>query len=113
MAVSEVPKYPVPSNWAAYEKVLEMSMNQSKYELLGPSVKFWVSLSPELHSALTNASLDHYLNMSGEIESLLRQHPTIKEYIEQVRAEPDTGVLVVKPDRTKIKLPMPRTFASE
>jgi hypothetical protein len=68
-------------------------------------IKFSVSMTPELHSALTNASLDHHTNLSREIENFLRENPTIQKYIMEIRAEPDVGVLAVNPKAMKAKEP--------
>ncbi len=60
-------------------------------------VKFSISVSPELYSALTRASLDARTNISREVETCLREHPVIQRFVEEVRQEPDTGLHMVTP----------------
>lgn len=60
-------------------------------------VKFSVSLTPELYSALTRASLRARTNLSREIETCLREHPVIQKCLVEVRKEPDVGVHAVSP----------------
>lgn len=60
-----------------------------------PVVKFSVSLTPELYSALTRASLRARTNVSREVETCLREHPMIQRCLAEVRKEPDLGVHAV------------------
>ena len=48
-----------------------------------------ITLSPELDSALTQASIVSRTSKSHLIETLLREHKLVQKYIENVRAEPD------------------------
>ena len=66
-------------------------------------IKFSVSMTPELHSALTNAALDHHTNLSREIENFLRENATVQKYIAEIRAEPDVGVLAINPKTMRAK----------
>ncbi len=75
-------------------------------------IKVSVSMTPELHSALTNASLDHNTgSLSREIENLLRENPTVQKYIAEIRAEPDVGALVVNSKTMKAKNPKKLVYA--
>ena len=76
-------------------------------------IKFSVSMTPELYSALTNAALDHHTSVSREIETFLRENATVQKYIAEVRAEPDTGVLAVNPNRLRPKEHQATVSASE
>lgn len=60
-------------------------------------------MTPELHSALTNAALDHHINLSREIENFLRENATVQKYIAEIRAEPDDGVLAINPKTMRAK----------
>ena len=66
-------------------------------------MKFSVSMTPELHSALTNAALDHHTNISREIETFLRENATVQKYIAEIRAEPNDGALAVNPNTMHAK----------
>ncbi|MBI5378198.1 MAG: hypothetical protein HZA82_06195 [Thaumarchaeota archaeon] len=63
--------------------------------------KISISISPELHSALIRAALDNDTSVSRQIETYLKEHPVIMKYINEIRAEPDTGVYAVNPKRLK------------
>lgn len=65
-------------------------------------IKVSVSMTPELHSALTRSALDHHTNLSREIETYLRENPTVQKYIIEVRSEPDTGVFAVSRTKSKV-----------
>ncbi len=64
-------------------------------------IKVSVSMTPELHSALTRSAMDRHTNLSREIETYLRENSTVQRYIIEVRAEPDTGVFVVSSNKSK------------
>lgn len=53
-----------------------------------------ITMSPELDSALTQASIVARTSKSHLIETFLREHKEVQKYIEDVRAEPDTGEYV-------------------
>ena len=67
------------------------------------TIKFSVSMTPQLHSALTNAALDHNTNLSREIENFLRENATVQKYLAEVRAEPDEGALAINPKTMQAK----------
>jgi hypothetical protein len=56
--------------------------------------KFSISMSPELYSAMTAASLDRGMNMSRQIETYLRENPNVNRYVSQIRSEPNTGAFI-------------------
>lgn len=60
-----------------------------------PADKISVTMTPELHSALTLAALDHKITLSRQLEVYLRENKDVQRFIDIVRAEPDVGVLAV------------------
>jgi hypothetical protein len=68
-------------------------------------VKFSISISPELHSALTRAALQAHSSLSREIETCLREHPAISKLVQEVRAEPEDVVHMVSPAQVRERLP--------
>lgn len=56
-------------------------------------IRVTVTLSPELDSALTQASLRSGTSKSHLVETLLREHKLVQKFVEDVRAEPDEPVL--------------------
>lgn len=65
--------------------------------------KISISLTPELHSAIIRAAMDNDVKVSRIISDYLKEHPMIKKYIEEIRAEPDSGVLAVNPKQLRHK----------
>ena len=61
--------------------------------------KISISLTPELHSAIIRAAMDNDVKVSRIISDYLKEHPMIKKYVEEIRAEPDVGVLAVNPKK--------------
>ena len=60
--------------------------------------KISVTITPELHSALTLAALRNKTNVSRQLEFYLRENAEVQKFIRIVRAEPDEGVLAVHPE---------------
>ncbi len=54
--------------------------------------KISISLSNELDSALTLASIDKKENKSHLIEVFLRENPRVQNYVKAIEAEPKTNV---------------------
>ncbi len=65
-------------------------------------IKISVSITPELHSALTLSALDRHTNLSREIETFLRENATVEKYISRVRDEPDIGAFATNPEVRRI-----------
>ena len=63
--------------------------------------KISISISPELHSALMRAALDNGTSVSRQIETYLKEHQMITKYVNEIRAEPDTGAFAANPKRTR------------
>lgn len=61
--------------------------------------KISISLTPELHSAIIRAAMENDVKVSRIISDYLKEHPMIKKYIEEIRAEPDVGVFAVNSKR--------------
>ncbi len=59
--------------------------------------KISISLTPELHSALTLASLERGTTVSRQIELYLRENEEVQRFVKVVRAEPEGGVQLVHP----------------
>lgn len=57
--------------------------------------KISISISPELHTALSLAALQNHLTVSRQLEFYLREHTDLQKFIKIVRAEPDVGILAV------------------
>ena len=55
-------------------------------------VKIAISMTPELHSALTRAALEKDDSISRRIEIYLRENPSVQRYLREVEAEPQVGV---------------------
>ncbi len=66
-------------------------------------IKKTISLTPELYSALTRAALDSNMSISRVIETHLRESKYLNRYIQEVRAEPDMGVLLANPKTLREK----------
>ncbi|HWH08160.1 MAG TPA: hypothetical protein VNX21_03105 [Candidatus Thermoplasmatota archaeon] len=49
-----------------------------------------LSISPELDSALAMAAMAQDVPKSRLVETMLREHPVIRGFIEAIRAEPKT-----------------------
>lgn len=62
-----------------------------------PADKISVTITPELHSALTLAAVEHKITLSRQLEVYLRENKDVQKFIDIVRAEPDVGVLAVGP----------------
>jgi hypothetical protein len=75
-------------------------------------IKTTISMTPELHSALTRAALDSGTNISREIETHLRESTYIQKYIKEVRAEPAEGAHLVNPKRLHSKTKVAEAAAS-
>jgi hypothetical protein len=54
-----------------------------------------ISLTQELHSAVTMATLDKHTAFSRQIEIFLRENPEVQRYLKMVQSEPDVGVPLV------------------
>ncbi|HEX5457826.1 MAG TPA: hypothetical protein VFX64_05505 [Candidatus Nitrosotalea sp.] len=65
--------------------------------------KISISLTPELHSAIIRAAMDNDVKVSRIISDYLKEHPMIKKYVEEIRAEPDVGVLAANPKKMHSK----------
>ncbi|SMH72199.1 hypothetical protein [Candidatus Nitrosotalea okcheonensis] len=65
--------------------------------------KISISLTPELHSAIIRAAMDNDVKVSRIISEYLKEHPMIKKYVEEIRAEPDAGVFAVNPKQIHSK----------
>jgi hypothetical protein len=63
--------------------------------------KISISLTPELHSAIIRAAMDNDVKVSRIISDYLKEHPMIKKYIEEIRAEPDIGVFAANPKQLR------------
>lgn len=57
-------------------------------------VKKAISMTPELHSALTRAALEKDDSVSRRIEIYLRENPSVQKYLREVEAEPRVGAHV-------------------
>lgn len=51
-----------------------------------------ISLTQELYSALTMATLDKHTALSRQVEIYLRENPEVQRYLKVVKSEPDEGV---------------------
>ncbi len=60
-------------------------------------------MTPELYFAIVRAAMDNEVKVSRIISDYLKEHPMIKKYIEEIRAEPDSGVLAVNPKQLRHK----------
>jgi hypothetical protein len=56
--------------------------------------KLSISIGEELDAALWLATIKRRESKSRVIDTLLREHPTIQEFIEIVRAEPNRGAVL-------------------
>lgn len=63
-------------------------------------VKTAISMTPELHSALTRAALAKDDSISRRIEIYLRENPSVQKYLREVEAEPLVGAHVARSKRT-------------
>jgi hypothetical protein len=62
--------------------------------------KIAISLTPELHSALTRAALEKDDSISRRIEIYLRENPSVQRYLREVEAEPRVGAHVAHSSKT-------------
>ncbi len=60
-------------------------------------VKFSISMTPRLYTGLTAASLDKGTNESRQIETYLRESPSVKKYPDLVESEPEAGAHLASP----------------
>jgi hypothetical protein len=74
--------------------------------------KISISLTPELHSAIIRAAMDSDVKVSRIISDYLKEHPMIKKYVDEIRAEPDVGVLAVNPKKIHSKSKSELTVSS-
>jgi hypothetical protein len=65
-------------------------------------VKTAISMTPELHSALTRAALEKDDSISRRIEIYLRENPSVQKYLQEVEAEPLVGAHVVRPSKKAV-----------
>lgn len=60
-----------------------------------PADKISVTITPELHTALSLAAVEHKITLSRQLEVYLRENRDVQRFVDVVRSEPDLGVLAV------------------
>ncbi|HEU5220556.1 MAG TPA: hypothetical protein VFU58_00695 [Candidatus Nitrosotalea sp.] len=65
--------------------------------------KISISMTPELYSAIVRAAMDNDVKVSRIISDYLKEHPMIKKYVDEIRAEPDVGVFAVNPKQMHLR----------
>jgi hypothetical protein len=73
-----------------------------------PVVKFSLSVSPELYSAIVRASATSRVSVSRQVETTLRESKLIAKFIQEVRQEPDGSLLAVTPSTLRKMIPAHR-----